>query len=308
MTGWILYKKDISESWETQRLVEEFEKQDIKIRVVNPQDVDIYVDRDDRKSILVDGKARALPDFVIPRTGSGTTYFIKAIIRHLERLGVVLINGSNAIDTVKDKLYTQQVLGESKLPVPKTLLVRHPIKLEWVEQNIGFPVIIKTLSGSFGAGVFLAETKKQFEQLLKMAEITKKSYNIIVQEFVNDSWGKDLRVFVLNGKVIGCMMRQATDDDFRANITRGGEGIPYQITDEIEWLGGESARLLGLDIAGVDLLFDNGGFKICEVNSSPGFEGMDKFTKTNIAEEIVTYVKHKIGYSEKILSENDSRK
>ena len=308
MNGWILYKNPIEESWETQRLVEEFEKQDIKIRVVNPQDVDIYVDRDDRKSILVDGKARTLPDFVIPRTGSGTTYFIKAIIRHLERLGVVLINGSNAIDTVKDKLYTQQVLGESKLPVPKTLLVRHPIKLEWVEQNIGFPVIIKTLSGSFGAGVFLAETKKQFEQLLKMAEITKKSYNIIVQEFVNDSWGKDLRVFVLNGKVIGCMMRQATDDDFRANITRGGEGIPYQITDEIEWLGGESARLLGLDIAGVDLLFDNGGFKICEVNSSPGFEGMDKFTKTNIAEEIVTYVKHKIGYSEKILSENDSRK
>ena len=308
MNGWILYKNPIEESWETNKLVEEFTKQDITVRVVNPNDVDIFVDRDDRKSIIVGGKPRALPDFVIPRTGSGTTYFIKAIIRHLERLGVVLINGSNAIDTVKDKLYTQQVLGESKLPVPKTLLVRHPIKLEWVEQNIGFPVIIKTLSGSFGAGVFLAETKKQFEQLLKMAEITKKSYNIIVQEFVNDSWGKDLRVFVLNGKVIGCMMRQATDDDFRANITRGGEGIPYQITDEIEWLGGESARLLGLDIAGVDLLFDNGGFKICEVNSSPGFEGMDKFTKTNIAEEIVTYVKHKIGYSEKILSENDSRK
>ena len=308
MTGWILYKKDLSESWETQRLVEEFEKQDIQIRVVNPQDVDIYVDRDDRKSILVDCKARALPDFVIPRTGSGTTYFIKAIIRHLERLGVILINGSHSIDTVKDKLYTQQVLGESNLPVPKTLLVRHPINLEWVEQNIGFPVIIKTLSGSFGAGVFLAEDKKQFRQLLKMAEITKKSYNIIVQEFVNDSWGKDLRVFVLNGKVIGCMMRQATDDDFRANITRGGEGIPYQITDEIEWLGGESSRLLGLDIAGVDLLFDNGGFKICEVNSSPGFEGMDKFTKTNIAEDIVTYVKHKIGYSEKTPSEDVSRK
>ncbi len=303
MTGWILYKKDISESWETQRLIEEFEKQDILIRVVNPQDVDIYVDRDDRKSILVAGKARALPDFVIPRTGSGTTYFIKAIIRHLERLGVTLINSSTAIDTVKDKLYTQQVLGESNLPVPKTLLVRHPIKLEWVERNIGFPVIIKTLSGSFGAGVFLAEDKKHFRQLLKMAEITKKSYNIIVQEFIEDSWGKDLRVFVLNGKVIGCMMRQATDDDFRANITRGGEGIPYQITDEIEWLGGESSRLLGLDIAGVDLLFDNGGFKICEVNSSPGFEGMDKFTKTNIADEIVTYVKHKIGYSEKVPSD-----
>ena len=298
MNGWILYKNDPIESWETQKLIKEFEKQDIKTRVVNPQDVDIFVDRDDRKSILVDGKARALPDFVIPRTGSGTTYFIKAILRHLERLGVILINGSASIDTVKDKLYTQQILGESNLPVPKTLLVRHPINLDWVEKNLNFPVIIKTLSGSFGAGVFLAETKKQFEQLLKMAEITKPSYNIIVQEFVKDSWGKDIRVFVLNGKVIGCMMRQATDDDFRANITRGGKGIPYQIDDDIEWLGGESARLLNLDIAGVDLLFDNGGYRICEVNSSPGFEGMDKYTKTNIAEEIVTYVKHKIGYSE----------
>ena len=298
MNGWILYKNDPIESWETQKLIKEFEKQDIKTRIVNPQDVDIFVDRDDRKSILVDGKARALPDFVIPRTGSGTTYYIKAILRHLERLGVILINGSASIDTVKDKLYTQQILGESNLPVPKTLLVRHPINLDWVEKNLNFPVIIKTLSGSFGAGVFLAETKKQFQQLLKMAEITKPSYNIIVQEFVKDSWGKDIRVFVLNGKVIGCMMRQAVDDDFRANITRGGEGIPYQIDEDIEWLGGESARLLGLDIAGVDLLFDNGGYRICEVNSSPGFEGMDKYTKTNIAEDIVTYVKHKIGYSE----------
>ena len=297
MNGWILYKNPIEESWETNRLVEEFTKQDIEIRVVNPNDVDIFVDRDDRKSIIVGGKPRALPDFVIPRTGSGTTYFIKAIIRHLERLGVTLINGSNAIDTVKDKLYTQQVLGESNLPVPKTLLVRHPIKLEWVEKNLTFPVIIKTLSGSFGAGVFMAEDKKQFKQLLKMAEITKKSYNIIVQEFIKDSWGKDLRVFVFNGKVVGCMMRQAVDDDFRANITRGGEGIPYQIDENIEWLGGESARLLGLDIAGVDLLFDNGGYKICEVNSSPGFEGMDKFTHTNIAEDIVNFVKHKIGYN-----------
>ena len=303
MNGWVLYKNVVSESWETLKLVEEFEKQDIKIRVVNPQDVDIFVSRDDRKSILVAGKARGLPDFVIPRTGSGTTYFIKAIIRHLERLGVELINGSASIDTVKDKLYTQQILGESNLPVPKTLLVRHPINVDFVEKNIGFPIIVKTLSGSFGAGVFLAENKRQFQDLIKLAEITSKSYNIIVQEFIKDSWGRDIRVFVLNNKVVGCMMRQATDDDFRANITRGGEGIPYQITEEIEWLGGESARLLHLDIAGVDLLFDNGSYRICEVNSSPGFEGMDKYTSTNIAEQIVNYVKHKIGYSESTSSE-----
>ena len=295
MIGWILYKNPIEESWETRKLVEEFENQGIKVRVVNPQDVDIFVDRDDRKSILVAGKSRALPDFVIPRTGSGTTYFIKAIIRHLERLGVILINGSDAIDNVKDKLYTQQVLGESNLPVPKTLLVKHPINVEFVESNIGYPSIIKTLSGSFGAGVFLCENRNQLQQLLKMAEITKPSYNIIIQEFIKESHGKDLRVLVVNGKVVGCMMRQSTDDDFRANITRGGEGIPYQIDEQIEWLGGESARLLNLDIAGVDLLFGKNGYRICEVNSSPGFEGMDKYCKTNVAEQIVTYEKHKLG-------------
>ena len=295
MTGWILYKKNIEESYETQRLVEEFEKQDIKVRVVNPQDVDIYVDRDDRKSIRVGGKARPLPDFVLPRTGSGTTYFIKAIIRHLERLGVILINGSESIDAVKDKLYSQQILGQSNLPVPKTLLVKHPIDVEFVERSLNYPIIVKTLSGSFGAGVFLVENRKQLKQLMRMAEITKPSYNIIIQEFIEDSYGKDLRVFVLNGKVVGCMMRQSTDDDFRANITRGGEGIPYQITEDIEFLSGECARLLNLDIAGVDLLFNNGGYSICEVNSSPGFEGMDKYCKTNIAEQIVTYVKYKLG-------------
>ena len=296
MNGWILHKKEMGEVYETDILVEEFEKQGIKVRVVNPQDVDIFVDRDDRKSILVGGKTRALPDFVLPRTGSGTTYFIKAIIRHLERLGVILINGSNSIDAVKDKLYTQQVLGESNLPVPKTLLVKHPIDVNLVETNIQYPMIIKTLSGSYGAGVFLVENRKQLKQLLKMAEITKPSYNIIIQEFIEDSFGKDLRVLVVNGKVVGCMMRQSTDDDFRANITRGGEGIPYQIDEQIEWLGGECSRLLNLDIAGVDLLFNKDGYSICEVNSSPGFEGMDKYCKPNIAEEIVNYVKNKIGF------------
>ena len=298
MNGWILYKNKVEESYETQKLVEEFEKQGLKIRVVNPQDVDIFVDRDDRKSIRVGGKTRALPDFVLPRTGSGTTYFIKAIIRHLERLGVILINGSSSIDAVKDKLYTQQVLGESNLPVPKTLLVKHPIDVNLVETNIQYPMIIKTLSGSYGAGVFLVENRKQLKQLLKMAEITKPSYNIIIQEFIEDSFGKDLRVLVVNGKVVGCMMRQSTDDDFRANITRGGEGIPYQIDEQIEWLGGECSRLLNLDIAGVDLLFNKDGYSICEVNSSPGFEGMDKYCKTNIAEEIVNYVKNKIGFDD----------
>ena len=295
LTGWIIHKKELGENFEVQRLVDEFEKQGVDVRVVNPKDVDIFVDRDDRKSIIVDGKPRKLPDFVFPRTGSGTTYFIKAIIRHMERLGVTMINGSDAIDNVKDKLYSQQILGQSNLPVPKTMLVKHPINLELVEKNLSYPMIVKTLSGSYGSGVFMVEDRKQFRQLMKMAELTKPSYNIIIQECIEDSLGKDLRVLVVNGKVIGCMMRQSIDGDFRANITRGGEAIPYQVDEDIEWIGGECARLLNLDIAGVDLLFNEGTYTICEVNSAPGFEGMEKFTKVNVAEKIVNYVVKKIG-------------
>ena len=295
MNGWIIHKKQLGENLEVSRLVEEFEKKGVKIRVVNPQDVDIFVDRDDRKSIIVDGVPRKLPDFVLPRTGSGTTYFIKAIIRHLEKLGVTLINGSDAIDNVKDKLYSQQILGQSNLPVPKTMLVKHPINVGLVEKNIKYPMIVKTLSGSYGSGVFMVEDRKQFRQLMKMAELSNSSYNIIIQECVEDSLGRDLRVLVVNGKVVGCMMRQSVDGDFRANITRGGEAIPYQIDEDIEWISGESARLLDLDIAGVDLLFNEDSYTICEVNSAPGFEGMEKYTKINVAEKMVDYIIKKVG-------------
>ncbi len=295
MNGWIIHKKELGENHEVARLIEEFEKRDIKIRVVNPQDVDIFVDRDDRKSIIVDGEPRKLPDFVLPRTGSGTTYFIKAIIRHLEQLGVTMINGSDAIDNVKDKLYSQQILGQSSLPVPKTMLVKHPINVNLVEKNVKYPMIIKTLSGSYGSGVFLVEDRKQFNQLIKMAELSNARYNIIIQECIEDSLGKDLRVLVVNGKVVGCMMRQSVDGDFRANLSRGGEAIPYQIDEDIEWIGGECARLLDLDIAGVDLLFHQDKYMICEVNSAPGFEGMEKYTKINVAEKMVDYIQKKVG-------------
>ena len=293
--GWMLVKNKFWESYETNRLIEEFKKQDIEIQLVNPTTVDIFVNKDNKKSILVNGEPSDLPKFVFPRTGSGTTYYIKAVIRHFERMGVPIINSSDAIDNVKDKLYTHQILAQSNLDIPKTMLLRYPIDVDFVEKNIGFPVIVKKISGSYGRGVFLAENKKQLRQLVTMAELTKKSYDIIIQEFVKDTWGKDLRVFVVNNKVVGCMMRQATDEDFRANITRGGEGFPYEVNEQIEWLSSESSKALGLDIAGVDLLFDNGGYKICEVNSNPGFEGMENYTKKNIAGEIVSFIKLKLG-------------
>ena len=293
--GWMLVKPKFQESYETERLLEEFGNHNIEVKLIDPNEIDIFVNKENKQSILVNGKSLPLPKFVFPRTGSGTTYYIKAVIRHFERMGVPVINSSEAIDNVKDKLYTHQILAQSNLDIPNTMLLKHPIDISFVEKNIGFPVIVKKISGSYGRGVFLCENKKQLNQLVTMAELTKKSYDIIIQEFIKDTWGKDLRVFVVNDKVVGCMMRQATDDDFRANITRGGEGFPYEVNEQIEWLSSESSKALGLDIAGVDLLFQNGGYKICEVNSNPGFEGMENFTKKNIAGEIVSFIKLKLG-------------
>ena len=293
--GWMLVKPKFQESYETERLLEEFGNHDIEVKLIDPNEIDIFDNKENKQSILVNGKSLPLPKFVFPRTGSGTTYYIKAVIRHFERMGVPVINSSDAIDNVKDKLYTHQILAQSNLDIPNTMLLKHPIDIDFVEKNIGFPVIVKKISGSYGRGVFLCENKKQLNQLVTMAELTKKSYDIIIQEFVKDTWGKDLRVFVVNNKVVGCMLRQSTDDDFRANLSRGGEGFPYEVNEQIEWLSSESSKALGLDIAGVDLLFQNGGYKICEVNSNPGFEGMENFTKKNIAGEIVSFIKLKLG-------------
>ena len=293
--GWMLVKPKFQESYETERLLEEFGNHNIEVKLIDPNEIDIFVNKENKQSILVNGKSLPLPKFVFPRTGSGTTYYIKAVIRHFERMGVPVINSSEAIDNVKDNLYTHQILAQSNLDIPNTMLLKHPIDIDFVEKNIGFPVIVKKISGSYGRGVFLCENKKQLNQLVTMAELTKKSYDIIIQEFVKDTWGKDLRVFVVNNKVVGCMMRQATDDDFRANLSRGGEGFPYEVNEQIEWLSSEASKALGLDIAGVDLLFQNGGYKICEVNSNPGFEGMEQYTKKNIAGEIVSFIKLKLG-------------
>ena len=293
--GWLLVKEKFHHSYETGRLVDTFESHDIDIQIIDPNEIDIFVNKENRQSVLVYGNSVPLPEFIFPRTGSGTTYHIKAVIRHFERMGVTVINSSDAIDNTKDKLYSHQILAQSNLDIPKTMLLKHPIDVDFVQKHLGFPVIVKTISGSYGRGVFLAETKKQFKQLLSLAELTKPSYNIIIQEFIKDTWGKDLRVLVVNNKVVGCMMRQSKDDDFRANITRGGEGFPYEVNEQIEWLSSESAKALDLDIAGVDLLFSGEGYKICEVNSNPGFEGMETFTKKNIAEEIVQFIKMKIG-------------
>tara|TARA_X000001382_G_scaffold130264_1_gene124588 strand:- start:3200 stop:4090 length:891 start_codon:yes stop_codon:yes gene_type:complete len=294
LKGWIFTTQD-SPSYETKRLIECFKSEGIDCHYVHPNHVDIYISREDRKSVLVENEYTSIPDFVIPRVGSSTTYYQKAVYRHLERMGVLFINSSDSIDNVKDKLYTMQILASHNVPHPKTMLVRNPVDVDYVEKRIGFPIVVKSLSGTHGKGVYLAEKKKNFSQLMDMMEQFNDRFNIILQEFVSDSHGKDIRVVVVGGRVIGAMKRESKDGDFRANITRGGGAKPVEVDEQMEYLALESTKLLNLDIGGVDLLYDNGGYKICEVNSSPGFYGMEKYTDIKVSEEIVSYVKYKIG-------------
>lgn len=299
LLGWILYKEPDDEirpeSYEMRRLIEAAEKHNIRLRGLRPEQIDIIVTREDRKSILVNNVPTALPDFLLPRMGAKTTYFALAVIRHLERLGVYCINSSQSIDTVKDKLYTLQILAESNLPIPKTILLKFPVKSEIVEKHLKFPVIVKTLSGSQGSGVFLSMDKNSFDDLTQLIHNTNKSANIILQEFISFSKGRDLRVFTIGGQVISAMERIAKNGNFKANYSIGGDVKQFDITPELEWITLEISRILDLDVAGIDLLFDHNGYKICEVNSSPGFEGLEKCCSVDIANEIYNFVKVRLG-------------
>lgn len=299
MNGWVLYRineRDITdEYYEVNRLIDEGKNHGITINVYSPAQFDLIVTRDDRKSILIDGKPVPLPDFLIPRMGSKTTYFALAIIRHLERLGVHVINSSSSIEAVKDKMYTQQILAESNLPVPKTMLAKYPVDLDLIIDQFKFPVIIKTIYGTQGRGVFLCETADHFQDVMSIINETQSNLNLIIQEYITGSKGRDLRVFVVGGRAIACMERSAQNGGYKANYSQGAQVHNFEMTEEIEWLALESAKILNLDVAGIDLLFDSDHFRICEANSSPGFQGLESCCNVNIADEIFKFIKIRKG-------------
>jgi gamma-F420-2:alpha-L-glutamate ligase len=266
--------------------------------VVRPANFDLVVTRDDRKGVELNGEVVELADFLLPRTGARTTYYGLAVIRHLERLGVIAVNSSQCIETVMDKLYTHQVLAQSNLPVPHTMLVKYPVSVNFVEKRLGFPVVVKTLSGEQGAGVHLAGTKAAFRDLMEFIRETNGTVNLIVQQYIEASRGRDLRVFVIGGRPVACVERRAEDGGFKANHSRGGSVRPFTMTPEIEWLATETARLLELEIAGIDLLFGADHYRVCEANSAPGFASIEDCTDIDLASMILDHMRMRLGVFE----------
>jgi gamma-F420-2:alpha-L-glutamate ligase len=221
--------------------------------------------------------------------GAGSNYFTLALVRHFERLGIHCISGSAAIEAAKDKLHTQQILAANNLPIPKTMLARFPVDPKLVERKLGFPLVVKSLSGSQGSGVFLADNRQTFEDLLNMIEAANPQATVILQEFIATSRGRDLRVFVIGGRAVACMLRQSQDDNFKANVSGGAKAKPYTLTPEIEWLATQTANALGLEIGGIDLLFDG------EANSAPGFSAIESVCEVDIPREIFNYLQIRLG-------------
>ncbi len=298
MECWLLYDGEIESAdpgaYETRRFVETGRKLGINVTVLKAEQFDLCVTREDRDSVIISGEIVQLPDFVLPRISGNANYFTLAVIRHLERLGVQSFNGSESIECVKDKLHSQQILAENNLPVPNTMLAKFPVNIDIVEQNLGFPVVVKTLVGTHGSGVFLCDTRKRFEEVIELIGETQPNMHLIFQEFIAASHGRDLRVFVVDGRVVASMERQATDGSFKANFSRGGKTHSYDINHEIEEIALESARTLNLDIAGIDILFDDHGYKICEANSAPDFRGLENCCNVDIAKEILSSVSKRV--------------
>ena len=289
---WIVQKHNLSSvRYETERLLEEGGK---GTHLILYNTVDLIISREDRKSLRVRGQTVSLPDIVLPRTGSGTRHFGASVLRHLERLGVKTVNKSDAVETVADKVYAHQVISQADIPNPKTMLVKHPVDPVLVEKQIGFPCIVKVLSGSYGKGIYQSNNKQSFKDLLEFIHNIKPDEPILVQEFVNSRPGVDVRVIVVGDRCLGAMQRVATDGSFKANITRGGVAENVQLTTRMEELALKTAKALDLEIAGVDLLYDNGDFKVCEANSAPGFKGFEKATGVNVAKAIMQYTRQQI--------------
>ena len=293
MEVWILLGDDIESNadlaFEARRFVREGKKMDIDVKVIKPSQFDILVTQGDRESILINGKAVPLPDFVFPYFNHNDQgYFALAIVRQLQRLGVHVFNGAEVIETVRDKLHTHQILAQSGIDTPDTMLAKFPVNLDLIEQNIGFPVVVKTLNGALGIGVFLLENRGAFQDLMELVGETNPNLQLIFQKFVSVSKGRDLRLLVVDGQVVAAMERRAQDGGFKANYSSGATVHEFIPDEESVNIAIKTAEVLNIDIGGIDLLFkENGGYTICEANTFPGFKGLETASGVNVAEKIL---------------------
>jgi ribosomal protein S6--L-glutamate ligase len=243
------------------------------------------------------GKPLSRYDAVLPRIGASVTYFGTAVVRQFEQMDVFCANGSTGIVNSRDKLRCLQILSRHQIGIPDTTFVRdREDVLPAIRRVGGAPVIIKLLEGTQGVGVILAETEKIAEAIIETLHSTRQ--NVLVQRFVAESKGKDIRAFVVGDRVVAAMRRTAQAGEFRSNMHRGGKAEPVELNDQYRDAAVRAAQIMGLRVAGVDMLEGADGPQLMEVNSSPGLEGIEGAAKMDIAGAIIDYIAAHVSFPE----------
>ncbi len=282
--------------YSTRRLKQAALERDHNVKVLNTLRFSIGL-AEGEPSLYFRSKELSEYDAVLPRVGASITYFGTAVVRQFEQMDVYTPNTAAGIVNSRDKLRSLQILSRHDIGIPQTAFVRdRKDVLPAIERVGGAPVIIKILEGTQGVGVILAETTKVAEAIIETLQTARQ--NVLVQRFVKESKGRDIRAFVVGDQVIAAMRRVAQGDEFRSNVHRGGRAEAIELDDVYKETAVRAAQIMGLRVAGVDMLEGKDGPQIMEVNSSPGLEGIEGATKLDIAGAIIDYIAGRVNFPE----------
>lgn len=276
-----------AESHSTRRLVQAARKRGHDVRVRDTMRFSLSIEGEGAQ-LYYDDEPFGAPDVVIPRIGSSVTFYGCAVVRQFEAMGVSALNSAQAINVSRDKLRAFQALSRHAIRLPETYFVRsREAIIPTIQRLGGAPVVIKLIEGTQGVGVILAESLNAAQAIVETLQVARQ--HVLVQRFISESRGRDVRALVVGGKVVAAMRRVALGDEFRSNIHRGGRAEKVELDEEYTRCALRATKAMGLRVAGVDMLESEDGPLVMEVNSSPGLEGIERVTKVDVAGAIVTY-------------------
>lgn len=282
--------------YSTRRLYEAAEGRGHTVRVLDTLKFSIDLTKGEPE-LFFRSKVLSEYDAVLPRIGASITYFGTAVVRQFEQMDVFVGNSSAGIANSRDKLRCLQILSKHHVGMPPTTFVRARKDILPAIERVGSaPVVIKLIEGTQGVGVILAESTKIAEAIIETLQST--NQNVLVQKFVAESRGRDVRAFVVGDQVVAAMRRVAVGSEFRSNVHRGGSTEPVELPEEAKQLAVRAAQIMGLRIAGVDMLEANEGHQVMEVNSSPGLEGIERCTQLDIAGAVIDYLAAQVDFPE----------
>jgi ribosomal protein S6--L-glutamate ligase len=278
--------------YSTQALVRAAEKRGHQVRVLDTLQFDIRVSRRNPE-LFYQGQPIGPVDAVIPRIGASITFFGLAVVRQFEMMGIYCVNESQAIARSRDKLRCLQILSRHDIGLPPTVYTRQAEHVPGcIDRVEGLPVVVKLLEGTQGIGVVLAETESTASSVIEAFHGL--DQNILIQKFIHEAKGADIRALVVGRKVVAAMKRKAVAGEFRSNLHRGATAVKMRLPAEFRKTALAAARVLGLRVAGVDLIESKDGPMVMEVNSSPGLEGIQKTTRVNVAAAIIEHIEQEV--------------